>query len=109
MKFEAGNLVLIDLEMAQTRCSTAISRCCGRGWEPEDLHSLLRSVAEGEWQVAQWQLGRSRCPYCNHSASKRRGEITIVALSPFLVAGIERRYWATPRAWLRLAATEGNL
>ncbi len=102
MKLKAGDLVLIDLEMAQAWCSTHISRCCGRKYEPDDLHRLLRAVAEGEWRVAKLQLGVSTCAYCRRSAPRRRDEISLETSSLFLVAGIEGRYWATPRAWLRL-------
>ena len=104
MELKAGDQVLIDLDIAQTACSTAISQCCGRGWDQDDLHRLLRSVAEGEWRVAKRQIRVSSCVYCGRSAPGPPDEISLVASSPFLVRGIERRYWATPRSWLRLVA-----
>ena len=103
MKLKAGDRVLIDLELAQTQCSTNISRCCGRRYDPDDLHRLLRLAAEGEWRVAQVQIRVSICGYCGRPVSRRRGEISLEVLSPVRVAGIESRYWATPRSWLRLA------
>ena len=104
MKLKAGDLVLIDLEIAETLCSTAISRCCGRGYDQDDLHRLLRSLAEGEWRVAMWQSGVDMCAYCGRSRPRRRGVISLEASFPILVGGIEQRYWSTPRSWLRPAA-----
>ena len=101
MKLKAGDQVLIDLESAETYCRTAISKCCGRAYDPDDLHRLLRCVAEGEWRVANQQTRVSTCPYCWRSMPRRRGEISLEVSSPFLVGGIESRYWATPRSWLR--------
>ena len=103
MKLKAGDRVLIDLEMAQAHCSTNIRRCCGRGYDPDDLHRLLRCAAEGEWRVAKQQMDMCICGYCGRPAPRHRGEITLEALSPVLVGASEGRYWATPRAWLRLA------
>ena len=108
MKLKAGDRVLIDLELAQTQCSTNISRCCGRRYDPDDLHRLLRLAAEGEWRVAMRQVGVSSCSYCGRFVPKRRGEISLETLFPVLVGGIESRYWATPRAWLRLAAGDAG-
>ena len=104
MKLEAGDRVLIDLEIAQAHCSTSISKCCGRGYDQDDLHRLLHCVAEGEWRVAKVQVRMSICAYCGRSTPKRRGEITLEASSPILKGRIENWYWATPRSWLRLAA-----
>ena len=104
MKFKAGDRVLIDLEAAETQSSTAISQCCGRRYGQDDLRSLLRCVAEGEWRIAKLQVRVSSCPYCGRFVPRPRGEISVEALSPFLVGGFEYRYWAVPRSWLRLAA-----
>ena len=103
MKLKAGDPVLIDLEAAQAGCSTAISRCCGRGYDPDDQHRLLRAAAEGEWRVAKWQLGVSICPYCGCSVPRRRRSIELETSSLFLMGGILYGYWAVPRAWLRPA------
>ena len=103
MKLKAGDRVLIDLEMAQAHLSTDIFRCCGRRYDHDDLPRLLHFMAEGEWRVAQVQISMSVCAYCGRFVPKRRDEISLEALSPVLVAGIESRYWATPRSWLRLA------
>ena len=104
MKFKAGDRVVIDLDAAQITCSTAISQCCGRRYDQDDLHRLLRCAAEGEWRVAEVQIRVSLCPHCGHSAARRRGEISLEVSSPVLVGGTESRYWAVPRSWLRLAA-----
>ena len=103
MKLKAGDRVLIDLEMAQTRCSTAISPCCGRGYDQDDLHRLLRCAAEGEWRVAKVQLRVSICSYCGRFVPMRRDKISLEVSSPVRVGGMESRYWAAPRSWLRLA------
>ena len=103
MKLKAGDPVMIDLEMAETG-STGIFRCCGRRYDQDDLHRLLRSVAEGEWRVAKQQSDVSTCGYCGRSAPRPQDEISLEASSPFRVGGIESRYWSTPRSWLRLAA-----
>ena len=107
MKLKAGDRVLIDLELAQTACSTAISRCCGRRHDQDDLHRLLRYVAEGEWRVAKLQLRVWTCAYCGRPAPRRRGDISLEVSSPLLVGSIESRYWAVPRSWLRLADGDG--
>ena len=104
MKLKAGDRVLIDLEMAQAECITAILPCCGRKWDQPDLHRLLHSAAEGEWRVAEVQVHMSICAYCGSAVPRRRGEISLEVVSPVLVGGTESRYWATPRAWLRRAA-----
>ena len=106
MRLKAGDRVVIDLEAAQTHCSTAISPCCGRGFDPDDSHRLLRCVAEGEWRVAKRQVRVSSCPYCGRFVPRHRGEISLEISPPVLVGGIESRYWATPRSWLRLAPDE---
>ena len=103
MKFKAGDHVLIDLEVAQARCSTVITQCCGRAWDQAALHGLLRCAAEGEWRVAEVQIRLSQCAYCGHCSPKPRGEITLEASSLVLVGGSEKRYWSVPRSWLRLA------
>ena len=103
MKLKAGNLVLIDLQMAQTLYSTASFRCCGRRYNQDDLHTLLHCVAEGEWRVTSWPLHVCTCPYCGHHAPRGRGTISLEVSSPFLIGGVSYHYLATPRAWLRLA------
>ena len=103
MKLKAGDPVLIDLQIAQAVYSTTISQCCGRRYDQDDLHRLLRCVAEAEWRVTAWQLRVCTCPYCGHSAPKRPGKISLQISSPFLMGGVSYRYLATPRSWLRLA------
>ena len=104
MQLKAGDLVLIDLEMAQTASSMAISQCCGRGYDPDDIHRLLRAAAEGEWRVAKIQVPASSCPYCGRWVPRPRDEISLEASSPVLIGGIEFRQWTLPRSWVRLAA-----
>ena len=101
MKLKAGDQVLIDLESAETYCRTAISKCCGRTYDPDDLHRYLRWMAEGEWRVDKWQPSVSYCPYCEGSRPMRPDEISLEASTPFLVGRLEGRYWTVPRSWLR--------
>ena len=103
MKLKAGDLVLIDLEAAQVHCVARIFQCCGRRYDQDDLHRLLRCVAEAEWRVAEQQDPKGSCSYCGHSTLKPRGEISLEVSPPILTGGIESRYWAVPRSWLRLA------
>ena len=104
MKLKAGDRILIDLEIAQALCATSVSPCCGRGYDPDDLDRLLHYMAEGEWRVAKWQQDPFTCPYCWLSTPMSRDKISLEVSSPFLIGGIEGRYWATPCSWLRLAA-----
>ena len=104
MKLKAGDLVLIDLEVAETHCDMAISQCCGRRYDPDDVHRYLRAIAEGEWRVAKQQTYFYICPLCGCSKPRGRGEISLELSAPILMARIESRYWAAPRSWLRLAA-----
>ena len=104
MKFKPGDRVLIDLDMLQTEYNgTNTSRCCGRRYDPDDLRTLLRFAAEGECRIAKHQIDMGICPYCGHFKPRLRGALTLEVLPPFLVGGIEWRYWGLPRSWLRLA------
>ena len=103
MKLKAGDRVVIDLEMAQARCSEAISECCDRAWDKDALRRLLRCMAEGDWRVAKSQIPVWACPFCGHSWPTRRTEISLEVSSSIITGGTGYRYWAIPRSWLRLA------
>ena len=104
MKLKAGDQVLIDLEIVETHVAARRSRCCGRGYDPADLHRLLRYLAEGEWRVSGLQGGRVGCAYCKGSVPMHRGEIILESAFPLLVGRQECQRWVARRSWLRLAA-----
>ena len=104
MKLKAGDRVLIDLDIVRPHCVARVFQCCGRGYDQDDLHRLLRCLAEGEWRVATWQSGMATCVYCRVLAPRLRGEIVLEAASPVLAGGHESRYWVAQRSWLRREA-----